>query len=287
LPPMLYVNNIEVVYHPYILVLKGISIEVPEGSIVAVLGPNGAGKTTLLKAISGLVKLDRGRVTKGEIVFMDERIENRDPDDVSRRGIIYVAEGRRIFRELTVEENIEAVGYAWGRVDPELVYKYFPRLRARRKSRAGYLSGGEQQMLAIGLALLARPKLLMLDEPSLGLAPKIVNEVYESIRRLHDEEGATILLAEQNARKALEIASYGYIIENGKIVTEGEAERLRADKGRSSTSASRGLRGPATGEPSGIAARSAGFKPGGPSRPSPSWLPARGSPMCAVSVSGG
>jgi branched-chain amino acid transport system ATP-binding protein len=227
---MLFVNNIEVVYHPYILVLKGISIEVPEGSIVTVLGPNGAGKTTLLKAISGLVKLDRGRVTKGEILFMNTPIQNRDPDDVSRRGIIYVAEGRRIFKELTVEENIEAVGYAWGRVDPDLVYKYFPRLKARRRSRAGYLSGGEQQMLAIGLALLANPRLLMLDEPSLGLAPKIVNEVYESIKRLHEEEGTTILLAEQNAKKALEIANYGYIIENGKIVIEGEAEKLRQDK---------------------------------------------------------
>ena len=228
--PLLFVNNIEVVYHPYILVLKGISIRVPKGSIVAVLGPNGAGKTTLLKAISGLIKLDRGRVTKGVIVFEGDRIQNRDPDAVSRRGIIYVAEGRRIFKELTVEENIEAVSYAWGRGDPDLVYKYFPKLRARRRSRAGYLSGGEQQMLAIGLALLANPKLLMLDEPSLGLAPKIVNEVYESVRRLHEEEGTTILLAEQNARKALEIADYGYIIENGKIVVEGEAERLREDK---------------------------------------------------------
>ncbi len=231
LPPLLEVNNIEVVYYPYILVLKGISIAVPERSIVAVLGPNGAGKTTLLKSISGLVKLDRGRVTRGWIKYAGTRIENRDPEDVSRLGIIYVAEGRRIFKELTVEENIEAVAYAWGvAADPELVYKYFPRLRARRRSRAGYLSGGEQQMLAIGLALLAKPRLLMLDEPSLGLAPKVVHEVYESIRRLHEEEGVTILLAEQNARKALEIADYGYIIENGKIVMEGPAERLREDK---------------------------------------------------------
>jgi len=232
MPAMLEVNNIEVVYHPYILVLKGISISVSEKSIVAVLGPNGAGKTTLLKAVSGLIKLDRGRVTKGYISYMSERIENRDPEDVSRRGIVYVVEGRRIFKELTVEENIEAVAYAWKdrNPDPDLVYKYFPRLRARRTTRAGYLSGGEQQMLAIGLALLARPRLLLLDEPSLGLAPKIVSEVYDSIRRLHEEEGMTILLAEQNARKALEIADHGYIIENGKIVLEGPAEKLREDK---------------------------------------------------------
>ena len=228
---MLTVNNIEVVYHPYILVLKGINLAVEEGSVVAVLGPNGAGKTTLLKAVSGLVKLDRGRVTRGEITYAGSRIENRDPEDVSRMGIIYVVEGRRIFKELTVEENIEAVSYAWGgKADPDLVYKYFPRLRERRRSRAGYLSGGEQQMLAIGLALLAKPRLLLLDEPSLGLAPKVVHEVYESIERMHREEGVTILLAEQNARKALEIADYGYILENGKIVMEGPAERLREDK---------------------------------------------------------
>ena len=232
MPVMLDVNNIEVVYHPYILVLKGISLRVPEHSIVAVLGPNGAGKTTLLKAVSGLIRFDRGRVTKGSIVYRGERIENRSPDEVSRKGIIYVVEGRRVFREMTVEENIEAVAYAWRslRPDPEMVYKYFPRLRERRKTRVGYLSGGEQQMLAIGLALLARPKLLLLDEPSLGLAPKVVHEVYESIKMLHEEEKMTILLAEQNARKALEIADYGYIIENGKIVLDGPAEKLREDK---------------------------------------------------------
>lgn len=231
MPPLLYVNNIEVVYHPYILVLKGISIKVPERSTVTILGPNGAGKTTLLKAVSGLVKLERGRVTRGEIYYGGERIENRDPDDISRRGVVYVVEGRRIFHELTVEENIEAVRYAWGgKTDPDIVYKYFPRLRERRRSRAGYLSGGEQQMLAIGLALLAKPRLLLLDEPSLGLAPKVVAEVYDSIKRLHEEENVTILLAEQNAKKALEIADYGYILENGKIVLEGPAEKLREDK---------------------------------------------------------
>ena len=229
---LLEVNNIEVVYHPYILVLKGISISVPRNSIVAILGPNGAGKTTLLKAISGLIKLERGKVTKGSIIFDGEHIENMEPENISRRGIVYVVEGRRIFKELTVEENIEAVAFAWRRSsrDADIVYKYFPRLKAKRKVRAGYLSGGEQQMLAIGLALLAKPKLLLLDEPSLGLAPKIVAELYQSIRELYEEEKLTILLAEQNARKALEIADYGYILENGRIVLEGPAEKLREDK---------------------------------------------------------
>ena len=186
---LLDVNNIEVIYHPFILILKGISIQVPRHSLVAILGPNGAGKTTLLKTVSGLIKYERGRVTKGYITLNGERIENRDPEDISKRGVVYVAEGRRIFRELTVEENITAVAYAWGKTaDADLVYKYFPRLRVRRKTRAGYLSGGEQQMLAIGLSLLAKPKLLLLDEPSLGLAPKIVKEVYEGIKTLHREE---------------------------------------------------------------------------------------------------
>ncbi|NPA05249.1 MAG: ABC transporter ATP-binding protein [Crenarchaeota archaeon] len=228
--PLLDVNNIEVIYHPYILVLKGISIRVERNTITAVLGPNGAGKTTLLKAVSGLVRLERGRVTKGSIMFDGERIDTREPEEVSRRGIVYVAEGRRIFRELTVEENIEAVAYAWNTDDTDIVYKYFPRLKAKRKIRAGYLSGGEQQMLAIGLALLAKPKLLLLDEPSLGLAPRAVSELYQNITQLYREEKLTILLAEQNARKALEIADYGYILENGRIVLEGPAEKLREDK---------------------------------------------------------
>jgi len=229
---LLEVNNIEVVYHPYILVLKGISVRVPRNNIVSVLGPNGAGKTTLLKAISGLIKLERGKVTKGSILFDGERIENMEPENVSKKRIVYVAEGRRIFKELTVEENIEAMAFAWGRssTDADIVYKYFPKLKAKKKVRAGYLSGGEQQMLAIGLALLAKPKLLLLDEPSLGLAPKLVSELYQNIRELHEEEKLTILLAEQNARKALEIADYGYILENGRIVLEGPAEKLREDK---------------------------------------------------------
>ncbi|BEP16927.1 ABC transporter ATP-binding protein [Pyrofollis japonicus] len=227
---ILDVNNIEVIYHPFILVLKGVSISVENGTITTIIGPNGAGKTTLLRAISGVLGMYRGRVTKGSIVFNDERIENREPDEVSRKGIVYVAEGRQVFKELTVEENIEAALYAWRGGDPELVYKYFPRLRYHRHKKVGYLSGGEQQMLAIGLALLAKPKLLLLDEPSLGLAPKIVHEVYESIKQLHEEEKLTVLLAEQNAKKALEIADYGYVLENGKIVLEGPAEKLREDK---------------------------------------------------------
>jgi branched-chain amino acid transport system ATP-binding protein len=227
---VLDVNNIEVVYHPYILVLKGISIRVEEGTIVTILGTNGAGKTTLLKAVSGLIKLERGKVTRGYISFLGKRIENRDPEDVVKLGIVYVAEGRRIFRELTVEENLVAVAYAWKAHDIDIVYKYFPILKARRNVRAGYLSGGEQQMLAIGLALLSRPKILLLDEPSLGLAPKMVAELYRSIKALHEEEKLTILLAEQNAKKALEIADYGYVMENGKIVLEGPAEKLREDK---------------------------------------------------------
>jgi len=227
---LLEVNNIEVVYHPFIMVLKGINLVVRSNTITTIIGPNGAGKTTLLRAVSGLVKLYRGRVTRGSIRLSGERIENQDPDKVSRRGIVYVAEGRPVFHELSVEENIEAVAYAWGASDTELVYKYFPRLREHRDRKVGYLSGGEQQMLAIGLALLAKPRLLLLDEPSLGLAPRIVHEVYEAVKQLHQEEGITILLAEQNARKALEIADYGYVIENGRIVLEGPAEKLREDK---------------------------------------------------------
>lgn len=227
---LLEVNNIEVIYHPFILVLKSISLTVEKDSLVALLGPNGAGKTTLLKTVSGIIKLERGKVTKGYIRFSGERIENQDPEDITRKGIVYVAEGRRLFKELTVSEHIAAMTYRWKGADPDIVYKYFPRLRERRNVRVGYLSGGEQQMLAIGLALLAKPKLLLLDEPSLGLAPKLVSMLYTSIEELHREEKLTILLAEQNAKKALDIADYGYIIENGKIVLEGPADKLKQDK---------------------------------------------------------
>ncbi len=230
--PIISVSNVEIMYHPFILVIKNLSMKAEEGKITAILGPNGAGKSTLLKAISGVIKLERGRVTKGEIMYKGSiRLENRDPDTISRYGIVYVAEGRRIFKELTVQENIDAVSYAWGnKVDPSIVYDYFPRLKARRNTRAGYLSGGEQQMLAIGLALLAKPELILLDEPSLGLAPKIVSQVYESIKLMHENEGISMILADQNAVKTLEIADYGYIMENGRIVTEGPAEVLREDK---------------------------------------------------------
>ncbi|MCE4621487.1 MAG: ABC transporter ATP-binding protein [Desulfurococcales archaeon] len=229
MPSLLEVRNVEIMYHPFILVIKNLSLKVEEGSITTLIGPNGAGKSTLLKAISGVIKFERGRVTKGEIVFDGRNIANQDPDKISSHGLVYVAEGRRIFHELTVQENIDAVLYKWGG-DPDIVYQYFPRLKARRNVRVGYLSGGEQQMLAIGLALLAKPRIMLLDEPSLGLAPKLVSMLYEAIREIHESEGITMLLAEQNARKALEIADYGYVIENGRVVLEGPAEVLREDK---------------------------------------------------------
>ncbi len=230
MPPILEVKNVEIMYHPFILVVKNLSLEVEDKSITTIIGPNGAGKSTLLKAISGVIKFERGKVTRGEIRLAGRNITNQDPDKISKYGVVYVAEGRRIFHELTVEENIDAVLYAWGGGDPEVIYDYFPRLKARRKVRVGYLSGGEQQMLAIGLALLAKPKLMLLDEPSLGLAPKLVSTLYDAIQRIHENEGITMLLAEQNARKALDIADYGYVVENGRVVLEGPAEILREDK---------------------------------------------------------
>jgi len=229
---MLTVNNIEVMFWGTILVLKGISLIVPRGRITAIVGANGAGKTTTLKAISGLIKLERGEVTRGTIEFEGERIENRFPEEIARRGIIMVREGRRLFEELEVEENllVGASLHPRGARDRlELVYHYFPRLKERRRVRAGYLSGGEQQMLAIGCALMARPKLLLLDEPSLGLAPLFAREIFTLIRRLNEEEGITILIVEQNARMALELASYGYVMETGKIVLDGPTEKLRED----------------------------------------------------------
>lgn len=230
---MLAVNNIEVVYWGTILVLKGVSLTVPAGRITALIGANGAGKTTTLKAISGLVRLERGEVTRGAIEFAGRRIENRLPEEVARLGIVMVREGRRLFEELSAEENL-LVGAALHRGAQireglELVYTYFPRLRERRRVRAGYLSGGEQQMLAIGCAMMARPRLLLLDEPSLGLAPIVAREIFELVRRLNAEEGVTILLVEQNAHMALQLAAYGYVMENGKIVLDGPAERLRED----------------------------------------------------------
>ncbi len=229
---MLTLNNIEVVFWGTILVLKGVSLSVPRGSITALIGANGAGKTTTLKAISGLVRLERGEVARGSIEFDGQPITNRLPEEVARRGIVMVREGRRLFEELSAEENllVGAALHPRGRREAlEMVYTYFPRLKERRHVRAGYLSGGEQQMLAIGAACMARPRLLMLDEPSLGLAPLVAQEIFALVRRLNREEGITIFLVEQNARMALQLASCGYVMENGKIVLDGPAERLRED----------------------------------------------------------
>ncbi|NPA30753.1 MAG: ABC transporter ATP-binding protein [Chloroflexi bacterium] len=228
---MLQVNNIEVIYNKVILVLKGLSLEVPKGQIVALLGANGAGKTTTLKAISGLLKPEDGEVTDGSIVFEGREIHEMDAEDIVRLGIFQVMEGRRVFEHLTTEENLMAGAYTRPgrefREDLEKVYHYFPRLKERRHSRAGYLSGGEQQMLAIGRALMARPKLMLLDEPSLGLAPLLVREIFNIIQRINQEQGTTILLVEQNANLALQIADYAYIMENGRIVLDGTPQVLR------------------------------------------------------------
>jgi branched-chain amino acid transport system ATP-binding protein len=228
---VLSLNNIEVVYWGTILVLKGVSLSVPGGRITALIGANGAGKTTTLKAISGLVRLERGEVTRGSIEFEGRRIENRLPEDVARLGIVMVREGRRLFEELTAEENllVGATLSGHAREGLDLVYGYFPRLRERRRVRAGYLSGGEQQMLAIGAATMARPRLLLLDEPSLGLAPRVAHEIFELVQRLNADQEMTIFLVEQNAKMALQLAEYGYVMENGKIVLDGPAERLRED----------------------------------------------------------
>jgi branched-chain amino acid transport system ATP-binding protein len=233
---MLTVNNIEVVYWGTILVLKGVSLTVPEGKITAMIGANGAGKTTTLKAITGLIRLERGEVTRGTIEFVGRRIENKLPDETARAGIVMVREGRRLFEELSTEENL-LVGAGLRRAGVsgtrrarlDAVYHYFPRLAERRHVRAGYLSGGEQQMLAIGCAMVADPVLLLLDEPSLGLAPLVAREIFGLIRRLNADEGMTILLVEQNAKMALELAAYGYVMENGKIVLDGPTEKLRED----------------------------------------------------------
>ena len=224
---MLSLNNIEVIYDDVILVLKGMSMQVEEGQIVALLGANGAGKSTTLKAISGLLKPEDGEVTDGEIIFEDQPIHNREASSIVRMGVFQVMEGRRVFEHLTVEENLRAGAYIRkdrGNVgkDMALVYEYFPRLKERRNQTAGYLSGGEQQMLAIGRAMMARPKLMMLDEPSLGLAPLLVKEIFNIIQRINQERGMTILLVEQNARLALGIADYAFIMESGRIVLEGE-----------------------------------------------------------------
>jgi len=229
--PLLQLNNISVVYSDVIQVLKGISLSVRQNHIVSLLGSNGAGKTTTLKAISGLLKPENGKVTDGTILYQGSNIQNQSPETITRCGIIQVLEGRQPFKYLTIEENLR-VGTAtrWGkpyRQDLEKVYHYFPALLKRRRALAGYCSGGELQMLVMGRALMAHPQLLLLDEPSLGLAPLVVREIFRIIRMINEEEGTTIVLVEQNARMALQIAHYGYVMENGKIVLEGPAGDLR------------------------------------------------------------
>jgi branched-chain amino acid transport system ATP-binding protein len=226
---MLEVENIEVVYDEVILVLRGLSLRVEEGQVVALLGSNGAGKSTTLKAISGLLPSEDGEVTDGRIVYRGEPITHSDAAEIVRRGITQVMEGRRIFEHLTTEENLRAGGYRRNGAMSEgldQVYGYFPALRERRRQTAGYLSGGEQQMLAIGRALMGEPRLMMLDEPSLGLAPRLVGEIFEIVRRLNHELDTTILVVEQNARLALDVADYAYIMENGRIVLDGPAREL-------------------------------------------------------------
>ena len=224
---LLAVNSVEVIYDHVILVLKGVSLQVPEGGIVALLGANGAGKSTTLKAISGLLRTERGDVTKGSVEFLGEAIHRKDPAQVVRHGIIQVMEGRHVFEHLTVEENLLAGAYTQKdgnalKRDLDLVYAYFPRLKERRSIRAGYTSGGEQQMLAIGRALMAHPKLMLLDEPSMGLAPMLVQEIFDIVSRLNREEKVAMLLAEQNAAMALRFAQYAYVMENGRIVLDGD-----------------------------------------------------------------
>jgi len=229
---MLSVNGIEVIYNHVILVLKGVSLEVQERGIVALLGANGAGKTTTLKAISNLLRAERGEVTKGSITFRGERIDQLNPSELVKRGICQVMEGRHCFQHLTVEENLLTGAYTRGYRDRgiledlEKVYSYFPRLKERRHAQSGFTSGGEQQMTALGRALMARPKMILLDEPSMGLAPQLVEEIFEIVRELNRKEGVSFLLAEQNTNIALRYADYGYILENGRVVMDGEAKSL-------------------------------------------------------------
>lgn len=230
--PLLKVNNIEVVYEHVILVLKGVSLEIPPGGLVSLLGANGAGKSTTLKAISNLLRAERGEVTKGLIEFEGKRIDKKDAAELVRLGIVQVMEGRRNFEHLTVEDDLLTGAYSRrdsGKVkkDLELVYNYFPRLAERRHIKTGYISGGEQQMVVIGRALMARPKLMLLDEPSMGLAPLLVQEIFDIVQRLNQEGKVAILLAEQNAHLALQVAHYGYIMENGRIVLDGKSAVLQ------------------------------------------------------------
>ncbi|MYH36679.1 MAG: ABC transporter ATP-binding protein [Rhodospirillaceae bacterium] len=232
--PVLRIEDVEVYYDGVIHVLKGVSLEIPEKGIVALLGANGAGKSTTLKAVSNLLRAERGEVARGAIEFLGRSIVKLDPADIVRLGIVQVLEGRRLFEHLTVEENLRARAYAqaWGesvRNGLERVYEYFPNLAERRELKAGYLSGGEQQMTAIGRALMGRPKLILLDEPSMGLAPLLVKEIFQIVHRLNREEDVAILLAEQNALMALSIVQYAYVMEGGRIVSQGPAEELARD----------------------------------------------------------
>jgi branched-chain amino acid transport system ATP-binding protein len=234
--PMLSVNNIEVVYDHVVLVLKGVSLEVAEGGITALLGANGAGKTTTLKAISNLLRAERGDVTKGSIEYRGERVDRLAPHELVRRGCVQVMEGRHCFAHLTIEENLLTGAFTRrdgrGAIsrDLDMVYSYFPRLRERRKAQAGYTSGGEQQMCAIGRALLSKPHMILLDEPSMGLAPQLVEEIYEIVSQLNAQERVSFLLAEQNTNVALRHARYGYILENGRVVLDGDADQLRENQ---------------------------------------------------------
>jgi len=230
---MLLLNNIEVIYQNVILVLKGVSLSIGENALVALLGANGAGKTTTLKAISGLLKTEEGNITEGNIEFDGHRLDKMDPEDIVKLGIIQVMEGRRTFQHFMVEENLRVGGY-YGKSggsglkeDLERIYSYFPRLRQLRHNISGYLSGGEQQMVIIGRALMSHPKVMLLDEPSLGLSPLLVNEIFQIVRRFNTEERTSVLLVEQNAMAALSIATYGYVMENGRVVLDGPVERLR------------------------------------------------------------
>jgi branched-chain amino acid transport system ATP-binding protein len=234
--PLLAVNNVEVVYDHVVLVLRGVSLSVPEGGIVALLGANGAGKTTTLKAISSLLHAERGDVTKGNIAFRDEPIHRLSPPEVVRRGLIQVMEGRHCFAHLTVEENLLTGAFTRGHdragiaEDLDKVYAYFPHLRERRRSLSGYTSGGEQQMTAIGRAMMARPRMILLDEPSMGLAPLLVEEIFGIVDRLNQETGVSFLVAEQNSNIALRHASYGYVLESGRVVLDGRADDLRQNE---------------------------------------------------------
>lgn len=234
--PLLSVSNIEVIYDRVILVLRGVSLDVPEGGVVTLLGANGAGKTTTLKAISNLLRSERGEITKGTITYRGAKIDRLSANDLVKSGVIQVMEGRHCFEHLTVEENLLTGAYTRrdGRTeiqrDLDMVYGYFPRIGERRGAQAGYISGGEQQMTAIGRALMARPRLILLDEPSMGLAPQLVEEIFGIVKRLNEEAGVSFLLAEQNATVALRFADYGYILENGRVVLDGEAETLRENE---------------------------------------------------------